>query len=139
MGFLNGYGYNNGYGHNGFGQVRALQARIDALQNRLRYAGVRGKSAQRLREESRSIERRLRNASRYGGLNPYETNDISQRIARLESRVNYAMARGNGRYGYNGYNGYAGYNAYNNGGNYRERRDHDGDRDDDHQGYDRDD
>ena len=92
-----GYGYNNGYG-----QVRALQARIDALQNRIRYMGVRGKSAQRLREESRGIERRLR-AAQYNGLNPYEANDIQQRIARLEQRVNYAMAGRNGRYGYSSY------------------------------------
>ena len=134
----NGYGY-NGYGNNGFGQVRALQARIDALQNRIRYAGVRGRSAERLREESRGIERRLRNASR-NGLNPYEMNDISQRIARLEQRVNYAMAGRNSRYGYNSYGGY---NGYSNNGYYgdRERGDHDRDRDrdDDHQGYDRDD
>jgi hypothetical protein len=138
----NGYGY-NGYGNNGFGQVRALQARIDALQNRLRYAGVRGNSAEGLRKEARNIEKRLR-SSRYGGLNPYEINDISQRIARLEQRVNYAMAGRNSRYGYNNNNGYGGYNAYNNNGGYaRERGDHDGDhqgdRDDDHQGYDRDD
>ena len=126
-------GYNGGYGfNNGYGQVRALQARIDALQNRIRYAGVRGKSAQRLREESRNLERRLRNASR-NGLNPYEMTDISQRIARLEQRVNYATAyRGRG-YGYTVYNGYNGYN----GGHYGN-----GDRDDDNdhdRGHDRDD
>jgi len=134
------YGY-NGYGFNhGYGQVRALQARIDALQNRIRYAGVRGRSAQRLREEARNLEWRLRNAAR-NGLNPYEVNDIANRIARLEQRVNYAMAyRGRG-YGYTGYNGYNGYNGgyYGNG---DRDRDHDydrgHDRDDDH-GYDRDD
>jgi hypothetical protein len=132
-----GYGYNNGYG-----QARALQQRIDAVQNRIRYMGVRGKSAQRLRDESRSIERLLR-AAQYNGLNPYEANDIQQRIARLEQRVNYAMQRGYGRYGNAGYgNGYNGYN----GGAYYGNGDRDGDhdydrghdRDDDH-GYDRDD
>jgi hypothetical protein len=132
------YGYNGGYGfNNGYGQVRALQARIDAVQDRIRYAGTRGRSAEGLRKEARNIEKRLR-SSRYGGLNPYEVNDIAQRIARLEQRVNYAMAGRNGRYGYNGYNG------YNNGqGYYGDRGDHHGDRDydrdDDHQGYDRDD
>lgn len=131
-----GYGYNNGYG-----QMRALQARIDALQNRLRYVGTRGNSAQGLRKEARNIEKRLR-ASSYRGLNPYEANDISQRIARLEQRVNYAMQRGHGRYGNAGYgNGYTGYN----GGAYQQNGDHDDrdydrghDRDDNH-GYDRDD
>jgi hypothetical protein len=124
-----GYGFNNGYG-----QVRALQQRIDALQHRIRYMGVRGKSAQRLRDESRSIERRLRSAQ-YNGLNPYEANDIQRRIARLEQRVKYAMAGRNGRYGYSSYG--KGYNnAYN--GAYYGR----GDRDDDHdydRGHDRDD
>jgi hypothetical protein len=135
-----GYGYNNGYG-----QVRALQARIDALQNRLRYVGTRGNSAQGLRKEARNIEKRLR-ASSYRGLNPYEVNDISQRVARLEQRVNYAMQRGYGRYGNAGYgNGYNGYNGYN-GGAYHQNGDRDDDRDydrghdrDDDQGYDRDD
>ena len=128
-GYDGGYGY-TGYGFNtGYGQVRVLPARIDTLQNRIRYAGVRGQSAQRLREESRNIDWRLRNAAR-NGLNPYEMNEISQRISRLEQRVNYAMAyRGRG-YGYTGYNGYNGYNRYN-GAHYGN-----GDGDDDHD-YDR--
>jgi Spy/CpxP family protein refolding chaperone len=123
-----GYGYNgynngyNGYGHNNYGQVRALQARIDALQNQIRRLDRRDAigdgSADRLREESRNIERRLHSAERYG-LNGYEANDIQMRIARLEQRVQYAFA---GRYG-----GYG-----NNYGHDRDR-DHDGrwDRDDD--------
>ena len=132
-----GYGYNNGYG-----QVRALQARIDAVQNRIRYVGTRGNSAQGLRKEARNIEKRLR-ASSYRRLNPYEANDISQRIARLEQRVNYAMQRGHGRYGNASYgNGYTGYNggAYHQNGDRDDDHDYDRghDRDDDH-GYDRDD
>ena len=134
------YGYNGGYGYNGFNngyvQVHALQARIDALQNQIRYMGPhnggRGKSAKGLREESRNLERRLHNASR-NGLNPYEMNDISQRIARLEQRLQYS---GGNRYGR------AGYNSYDNGqGYYGDRGEHHGDRDrDDHdRGYDRDD
>ena len=100
-----GYGFNNGYG-----QVRALQQRIDALQYRLRSIGNRGHSTQRLREESRNIERRLHYAAR-NGLNPYEANDITNRIARLEQRVSYAMRYnryGNAGYGYNGQYGYYG-------------------------------
>jgi hypothetical protein len=128
----NGYGY-NGYGHNNYGQVRALQARIDRVQYQIRYIGGRGHWAERLREESRGIELRLRYASR-NGLNPYEANDIQNRIARLEQRVNYAMASRNGRYGYTNYNGYNGYNSqgyYRDGDRDREGRDHDYDRDDD--------
>jgi opacity protein-like surface antigen len=124
------YGY-NGYGYNGYGQVRALQARIDRVQNQIRYIGGRGHSGERLREESRSIEQRLRYASR-NGLNPYEANDIQNRIARLEQRVNYAIAGRQGGYGYTGYNNY---NGYNNGQGYDRGRNHD-DRDRD---YDRDD
>lgn len=133
------YGY-NGYGHGGYGQVQQLQVRIDALQNRIRWMDranvIRDHSADRLKEESRSIERRLHRAARYG-LNPYEMNDIQVRIARLEQRVQFASSRfGRGGYGYNGYN---------NGGYYGDRDrdgrddryendhgwDHDGDRDDD--------
>ena len=131
-----GYNGYNGYGYNGYGQVRALQQRIDGLQNRLRYAGVRGKSAQRLREESRSLERRLHIAAR-NGLNPYEVNDIANRIARLEQRVSYAMGRGYNHYGNAGYNGYSSDNGYNAGHRHRDDDDHDYDRDD-HR-YDRDD
>ena len=129
------YGY-NGYGYNGFGQVQMLQQRIDALQNRIRWLDrrdvIRNHSADRLKEESRNIERRLHRAARYG-LNPYEMNDIQARIARLEQRVQYASARfGRGGYDNNGY--------YGNGGYYGDRdRDGRDDRYEDDHGYDRDD
>jgi hypothetical protein len=123
------YGYGNGYGYNNYGQVRALQARIDAVQNQIRWLDrrnfVRDGSADRLREEARNIERRLRQASRFG-LNPYEANDIQRRIAMLEQRVQYASA---GRYG----RGY-GYNNDRGNGYYGDR-----DRDRDDRGDDRDD
>ena len=136
-----GYGYNGGYGapqygygynNNGYGQLRALQARIDAVQYQIeRRGGARGRSSDGLRKEARSIEKRLRSASRYGGLNPYEANDISRRIARLEQRVQYAAGRNYGRYGYN---------SYNNGGYYADRdRDGRDDRYEDDRGGDRDD
>lgn len=135
-GGYNGNGY-NGYGHNGFGQVQALQARIDALQNRIRWLDrrdvIRNHSADRLKEESRSIEKRLHRAARYG-LNPYELNDIQARLARLEQRVQFAS----NRYGRGG----QGYNGYQNGGYYADRdRDRDGrdDRYENDQGHDRDD
>lgn len=122
-----GYGY-GGYGYNNFGQVRALQARIDSVQYQIRQLDrrnvIRDGSADRLREESRNIERRLHSAERYG-LNPYEANDIQARIARLEQRVQFAMANRYGRYGYNGSHGYSGY------GHDRDERGWGGDRDDD--------
>ena len=102
------YGY-NGYGYNGYGQIQRLQVRIDALQNRIRWMDranvIRDRSADRLKEEARDIERRLHRDARYG-LNPYELNNLQARIARLEQRVQFASARfGRGGYGYNGYNG----------------------------------
>ena len=101
------YGY-NGYGHNGgYGLVRALQARVDRIEwqiNRLdRRDRIRDRSADKLRHEADRIEERLHRAAR-GGLNPYEMNDIQNRIARLEQRVQYAVG-GRNSYGYNGYNG----------------------------------
>src|SRR5690349_19748530 len=97
-----GYGY-NGYGYGNFGQVRALQIRIDNVErqiNRLdRRDRIRDRSADRLRDEANRIEDRLHRAAR-GGLNPYEARDIEFRIQRLEQRVQYAVANGYGRYGY---------------------------------------
>jgi len=109
-GYNNGYGYNNSYGFQGnWGQVRALQARIDNVErqiNRLdRRDRIGDRSADRLRDEANRIEERLHRSARYG-LNPYEMRDIQMRIARLEQRVQYSLANGYGRYGYgNGYNG----------------------------------
>lgn len=97
------YGYNNGFGYNNFGQVRALQARINNVErqiNRLdRRDRIGERSADRLRREADRIENRLHRAAR-GGLNPYEMRDIEVRIARLEQRVQFSLANGYGRYGY---------------------------------------
>jgi hypothetical protein len=102
-----GYGYNN-YGQSNYGQVRMLQARIDRVQREIRELDrrnvIRDRTAERLRDESKSVERRLRQASRYGGLNHYEANDINARVARLEQRLQYAAGSRYGRYG-NAYNG----------------------------------
>jgi hypothetical protein len=95
------YGY-NGYGYNNFGQLRALQARIDGVERQIRFLDrrdvVRDGRADRLRAEANEIERRLHRAAR-NGLNPYEANEINVRIARLEQRVQYSV--GNRGYGYN--------------------------------------
>jgi hypothetical protein len=125
-------GYNNGYGNN-YGSVRALQARIDAVQWQIkrldRYNGIGDRQADQLRAESRGIERRLHQAGRYG-LNPYEAQDIQVRIARLEQRVQYASSNRYGRYG-RGHDGH-GYNGdYDRHDRDHHDRDHHGDRDDD--------
>lgn len=116
----NAYGYYNNYG-----QVRALQARIDAVQQQIRMLDrrnmIRDGSADRLRDESRNIEKRLRKVGR-NGLSGYEMNAIQTRIARLEQRVQYASAN---RYG--GYGNYGNYGNYS-GNSDRDRDHHDRDR-----------
>jgi len=111
-----GYGqqpYGNAYGYNNYGQVRRLQVRIDQIQRQINRLDSRDvlseREAARLRQESRSLEYRLRNAARYG-LNGRERYDIERRIQRLEFRVQREARDGNGwrndRYGQYGYNGY---------------------------------
>jgi hypothetical protein len=100
------YGYNgnnNGYGFQGnWGQVRALQVRIDNVErqiNRLdRRDRIGDRRADDLRREADRIEERLHRSAR-NGLNPYEMRDIQIRIARLEQRVQFAM-NDRGRWGY---------------------------------------
>lgn len=90
------------YGYGNWGQVRALQARIDNVERQIgrldRRDVIRDRSADRLRDEADRIERQLHRHAR-NGLNPYEANEISARISRLEQRVQYAVANGYGRYG----------------------------------------
>lgn len=123
----NAYGYNNNYG-----QVRALQARINMVERQINQLDRRDRigngMADRLRDEANGLERRLRHAAR-DGVSYREANDIQFRLARLEQRVRYSVANNYGRYGYNGYNN----NAYD--------RDRDGrdDRYEDDHGRDRDD
>lgn len=132
------YGYGYGF-QNNYGQVRALQARVDYIErtiNRLdRRDIIRERTADRLRNEANGIEHRLRRSARYG-LNPYEANDIQARIARLEQRVQWAANERGNRYGWN--NGGWGYNDRDRDGRddrwereHRRDRDHDRDRDDD--------
>jgi hypothetical protein len=102
-----GYGYNQNYGHryNANGQVQRLQMRIDMVQRYIhqldRADRIRNRTADRLRNEARGLEYRLRAASRYG-LNPMEARDIELRLANLERRVSYAMNQRFGR-GWNNY------------------------------------
>jgi hypothetical protein len=94
--------YSNAYDYdNNWGQVRSLQQRIDNVERQIRLLDrrniVRDDRADRLREEARDIEHRLRRVTR-NGLNPREANEINMRIARLEQRVQYAAANSNGAY-----------------------------------------
>ena len=101
-------GYAYGY-HGNYGQVRRLQARIDALQrqiNRLdRRDIISDREAERLRRQSRELERRLRFAAR-NGLHPQERFEIERRLARLEQRL-FRDAHDGNRWGRGGY--YGGY------------------------------
>ena len=104
-GYNNGYGYGNGYNNgfqNNWGQVRALQARLNNVERQInqldRRDRIGDRSADRLRREADKIERRLHERAR-GGLDPREMYDIQARIARLEQRVQYSLANGYGRYG----------------------------------------
>jgi|1186.fasta_scaffold06351_2 hypothetical protein len=95
------YGYNGYNGYNNYGQIRALQVRIDNVERQIsrldRRDTIRDRSADRLRDEANKIERRLHDRAR-GGLNQREAYDIQTRIARLEQRVQYAVANNSGRY-----------------------------------------
>jgi len=104
--------YGQAYGFNNYGQIRALHVRINAIERQIQRLDRRNRigdrEADRLRREANRIERRLSRAGR-NGLNPYEVNDISRRIAILEQRVQYAVGYGWNRYGQRfGWNG-AGY------------------------------
>jgi len=93
-GYGQGYGYNNRYG-----AVRSLQARVDRLQQRIARFDSRDRiserEARRLREESRDIERYLRNSAR-NGLNQREYASVDYRIQRLEQRIYRDARDGNG-------------------------------------------
>jgi hypothetical protein len=92
----NAYSYNNNYG-----QVRALQARVDNLQRQIRRLDQRNvlsdREAARLMDDSRDLERRLYRSARYG-LNGQERYAIETRLARLEQRL-WRDARDGNRYG----------------------------------------
>ena len=84
----NAYGYNQGY--NNWGYTRSLQARIDNLQRRIAQLDNRDRiterEARRLREDTRQLEWRLRNAGR-NGLNFQEARNIENRLYRIEQRL----------------------------------------------------
>ncbi len=91
-----------GYGYNNYGQVRALQYRIDGVQRQITMLDRRNilsrGEARRLREESRAVERRLQRSARFG-LSPYEARSVEVRIARLEQHVQREAWDRDGRWG----------------------------------------
>ena len=94
----------NAYGYNNHGQVRRLDARIDAMQRQIKHLDQRDvlseREARDLRHQSNDVERRLRVAAR-NGLNGWEANDIERRVQRLEVRIQREARDGNGwRSGY---------------------------------------
>lgn len=93
----NAYGYNN----NNYGQVRALQVRIDQVQRQIRSLDQRNvlsnREAARLMDDSRDLERRLQRSAR-NGLSGSEHNAVVTRIANLEQRL-WRDARDGNRYG----------------------------------------
>ena len=94
-GYGNAYGYNNNYG-----QVRALQARIDQIQRQIRRLDQRNilsnRDAARLMDDIRDLERRLHRNARDGrGLNYNEVRAVEVRIVRLEQRVMHDARDGN--------------------------------------------
>ena len=98
--------YGNAYGYNNYGQVRALQARIDNIQRqieRLRAQRLLSRDeVNGLRSDLRDLERRLYSRSR-NGLNYQELRTIEVRIARLEQHVRREV-RDDNRWGNRGGN-----------------------------------
>jgi hypothetical protein len=96
----NAYGYNNNYG-----QVRALQARINNAERQIqqldRRDAISNREARDLMNDARAVERRLYETSR-GGLSYGETRAVEQRVARIEQRLSRVAYNGN-RYGAYGY------------------------------------
>jgi opacity protein-like surface antigen len=115
-----GQPYGNAYGYNNYGQVRALQARIDSIQRQIEQLRARRllsrDEVNGLRSESRDLERRLYNRSR-NGLNYNELRNIEYRVARLEQHVRREV-RDDNRWGNRG--------GYNSGYGYNNDRDRDG-------------
>ena len=125
----------NAYGYNNYGQVRRLDARIDAIQRQIDHLDRRNilsnREAGRLRGESRDVENRLHRVARNGFTN-WERNDIENRVRRLEVRIQREARDGN-RYGnYYGRNWNAGYDNDRDGLDDRYERDRGTNYDEDH-------
>jgi cell division protein FtsB len=127
-----GYGYNNYGVANLSARVAGLRQQVFALQ-RERLIGR--EEAKRLSRDLRRIDERARRET-FAPTGPYEVQQLQQRLARVEQRIQYAASRG--RYGYGaygnayGYNGYSPYGGYAGQNGYYPRGDYDRDDDDDY-------
>ena len=75
-----------------YGHARALQGRVDRLQREIgrlaQFRAISPREFQRLRNDARDIERRLRHDIRDGrGLDQREAYALERRIVRLEYRL----------------------------------------------------
>jgi hypothetical protein len=94
------YGYNN---YN-YGQVRALQARLDHMQREIsrlaRYRMITHNEYRNLLSDSRDLERKLRHDARDGrGFTRKELYNMQRKMARLEQKVRRDVRDGR-HYGY---------------------------------------
>lgn len=123
----------NAYGYNNYGQVRRLDARIDAIQRQIDHLDRRNvlsnREANRLRGESRDVEKRLQRVAR-NGFTGWERNDMENRIQRLEVRVQREARDGNRSGGYYSQAGWS--DRDRDGLDDRYERDHGRDYDEDH-------
>ena len=99
-GYNNGYGngYNNG-SNRGYGNVRALQSRVDRIQRDLGHLAsnrmISRNEYNNRQQDAREIERKLRREARDGyGLNGQEAYQVERRIARLEQKIARDMRDG---------------------------------------------
>ena len=122
--------YGNAYGYNNYGQVRALQVRVQQLRGEIRQLDRRrilsNAESRRLDREAINVERRIIRSGR-NGMNWNELRDNQNRIYRLEQNIRREAMDWNRRYG-------ARYGAYHSA---WMDRDHDGrnDRYEDDRGY----
>ena len=138
-------GYGTQYGNQyGYGQGRALIARVDQIRQQIRQLDRRGalsnNEAYRPDSEAQQLRYRVRQLS-YNGLNSNERYDVERRLARLEQMVRYEANDGNDRYDGRGYGFSQGYQngngQYQNGrwqnrdGRWQDQNDRDDRRDDD--------
>lgn len=88
-----------GYGQGNWGEARSLHVRIDNIERQVNWLErsnrINDWRADRLRDESRRLEQRLRYAAR-NGLNPYEARDIRFAVDRLEQQVRYSASYSRG-------------------------------------------
>jgi len=129
--------FGNAYGYDNRGQVRRLEVRVQQLRERIRWLDRQNRlsngEARRLDRHAVDLQRRIQRAA-YRGLDRRERYDLERRIDALNAAIRYE-SRDGGRWGWSGDNrndnsfGYYGERRRDD--DHRDRRDRDGDRDDD--------